>query len=82
MTENILMTIVLFLDLILPVFNLSTEFISKLDSAISMMIGFIQGASYFLPLDVFVICLSTMILIDNFTLITRLLKWVVGLVRG
>lgn len=70
------------LDTLLPTLNLPDDFITALDSGITVIIGLLEGANYFLPLDVLVICFTVMLIADNFTLIMRIGQWVIELVRG
>lgn len=70
------------LDKILPTLGISAEFIAKIDLAFSWFISLMQSASYFLPLDVFVICLGVMLVFDNWSLLFRVGQWVVKFIRG
>lgn len=67
---------------ILPVLGFSTDFLSKLDNAISWFISLLQSASYFIPLDVFVVCMSVMLVFDNWALMFRVGQFIVKLIRG
>lgn len=80
--NKIMEFIVSILDSMLPTLNLPPEFVTALDSGITVMIDLLEGASYFLPLDVFVVCMSAMLIADNFTLIIRLGQYVIELIRG
>ncbi|WDV44502.1 hypothetical protein PV797_06805 [Clostridiaceae bacterium M8S5] len=70
------------LDKILPIFSLSENFLNGLDNAITFLIDLLEKANYFIPLDVFVLCLTAMLVVDNFALLMRLGQWVVKTIRG
>ncbi len=70
------------LDSLLPTLNLPQDFIDSLDSGITVIIDLLEGANYFLPLDVLVVCFTAMLIADNFTLLMRIGQWVIELVRG
>ncbi len=70
------------LDTILPKLNLNSSFLNTLDRSISFFIDIIQFVGYFFPIDVFCICLATMLIIDNFALFMRIGQWIIRLVRG
>jgi len=67
---------------ILPKFGFSDEFMAAIDGAFSFLIGVFQSASYFLPLTIVVACLTVMGLVDNWSLLYRFGKWVIGIIRG
>lgn len=66
----------------LPAFNLPQEFITQLDKGLSLVITLIEGASWILPLDVMLICFTTMLVVDNWAIIARIVQWIVELIRG
>lgn len=70
------------MDSLLPTLNLPEEFVTALDNGITVVIDLLEGANYFLPLDILVVCFSAMLIADNFTLLIRLGQWVIELVRG
>jgi len=70
------------LDSVLPALGLSEEFMTALDNGLTIIIGLLESANYFLPLDILVICLTTMLLVDNFTLIMRIGQWFIRTLRG
>lgn len=74
--------IVGFIDSILPSMGFSTEFLSGLDNALSTLIGLVQGAGYFIPLNVVAICFGAMLVVDNFALLSRVGQFVIKLIRG
>ena len=45
----------------MPTIGLSDEFLEKLDTGMSSVIDLINGAGYFIPLDVLVICLGSIL---------------------
>jgi len=69
-------------NFLMPVLNLDPDFIGDVDSAIALMIRILEGASYFLPLGTFVMCMGVMLAVDNFAFISRTVKWFIELVRG
>lgn len=74
--------IISIMDSLLPTLNLPEEFVTALDNGITVVIDLLEGANYFLPLDILVVCFSAMLIADNFTLLIRLGQWVIELVRG
>ena len=80
--NSLMVLVVEVLNNIIPVLNLPDKFIKGLDSAIVVIINLIEGAGYFIPLDVFAYCMMTMFIVDNFTIVARLGQWIAGLVRG
>lgn len=78
----ILQEIIGFIDSVLPVFGLPNEFLIMLDSAFCIFVDLIQGAGYFLPLDVFMLCMTAMLLVDNFAILMRVGQWVIRTIRG
>lgn len=82
LVNALLSSVIGFLDKFLPVLGFSPQFMSSLDNALSTIIGIIQGAGYFLPLDIMVLCFSAMLIVDNFALLTRVGQFVIKLIRG
>lgn len=80
--NKIISFIVSILDLILPTFDLSADFLAHVDFAIVTIINLLESANYFLPLDIFVVCFSVMLIVDNFALLTRIGQFIIKLVRG
>lgn len=70
------------LDTLLPSLGVSDELFLKIDSALDFFISLLQGASYFIPLDVLVFCLGVMILVDNFSFLMRFGTFILKLIRG
>lgn len=67
---------------VIPVFNLSPDFIEKLDDGIALFIKLLEGVSYFIPLDVFVLCFGVILMVDNFALMARIGQFIIKLIRG
>lgn len=80
--NSILAAIVGLLDKLLPSIGIPPEFLSKVDEAISWIIGIVQGAGYIIPLDTFVLCMLSMFVVDNWTLVFRVGQWILKIVRG
>ena len=70
------------LDTILPVLGFSPDFLQQVDNGIIVLIDLIEGANYFLPLDVMVICWGAMLAVDHFALLMRIGQWFIKTVRG
>lgn len=70
------------MDKVLPSLGLPEEFLLKLDNAIVVILGFIDGARWFIPLDIVVMCFSVIIIADNFAVMMRIGQWFLGLIRG
>lgn len=69
-------------DVLIPTFSLPPSFVTALDSGLTLLITFIEGAAYFIPLDILIICLTAMLIADNFTLLIRVGQFVIKLIRG
>lgn len=67
---------------LLPTFNPDQGFLNLLDSGIALFIDIIEGVRWFLPLNVFVICLTVILAVDNWSLISRIIMYFVKIVRG
>lgn len=80
--DGIMYSIVAFLDMVIPAFNLAPEFVAQIDSAISTIISLLSSAGYFVPLNVLILCFGTMISVDLFSLTVKLVKWAISIVRG
>lgn len=65
-----------------PAFNPDSQIIQLLDSGIAFLITFFDMARWFIPLDVFVICMAAMFAVDHFALLSKLIQYLVELVRG
>jgi len=68
----ILKFIVTILDKLLPALGVSDNFYNIADSAFSSFVGILKTASFFVPLDVLVLCMTTMLIVDNFAIMSRL----------
>jgi len=80
--NGIIKVLVSALDFLLPKLNLSPAFISGLDNAITLFIGILKTASFFVPLDVLVICITAMLVVDNFAILTRIGQFILKMIRG
>jgi len=80
--NKILSFLITVLDRILPALNLSQEFIDGFDNFITWLIGLYASASFFIPLDIFVICMTALLLVDGFALGMRVGQFVLKLIRG
>lgn len=81
-TSWIIEKILLLIDTIIPVIGLSPEFLSNFDNAISTFISLVEMGGYFVPLDVFTICLGSILTFNVAVLTFRFAKWAVEMVRG
>lgn len=80
--NNLLSFIVKMLSKLLPALNVPSKFINAIDSCFAFFINFFGIASFFIPLDVLVMCLGVILLIDNFALISRVVQYILKLIRG
>lgn len=80
--QGLLNIIVNLLDTLLASLNLPDNFYYSLDSAISFFISLFEGASYFLPLDLFVLSFGVMLIVDNWSIIVRIVQYLLRLIRG
>ena len=70
------------LDILLPALSLPDDFYYKLDSAMAFLLGLIQGAAYFLPINVMISCFVVILIVDNFALMMRAGQFILKLIRG
>ena len=80
--NSLLQGILSVLGTALPALGVPDSFFTSLDSAVSMFITFLQGASWFVDLNIFLLCLSVIIIVDNFSFIVRVITYVLKLIRG
>lgn len=80
--NNLILFVLNSLDSILPALGVPDSFFTQADSAALMFIQILQGASFFVPLDVLLSCFTVMIIADNFALIMRVVQFVIKVVRG
>lgn len=62
--------------------SLPEEFTGFIDKAFSFLIDMLTTASWFLPLNVIVTCFLVIIAVDNFALISRIVRWIIATIRG
>lgn len=70
------------LNRLLPALGVPNSFFVQVDGAVSGIISILQTASWFIPLDILVVCFGIMILADNFSILARIAQWIVRTVRG
>lgn len=70
------------LDVLLPSAGLSNDFLTAFDSGIGTIIGLINGAGYFIPLNIILLCWTTIFVFDNASILFRIGQWIIGLIRG
>lgn len=58
------------------------EFVSFLDGATSFLLELLAAASWLVPMDVLVVCLSVMVIVDNYKLFVRLSKYLISFIPG
>ncbi|MCX7746585.1 MAG: hypothetical protein N2645_06825 [Clostridia bacterium] len=80
--NTILRFLITILDKLLPSIGLTDDFMAKLDSAISTIMELINSVAFFIPIDIFVLCLTTVLIVDNSALIMRIGQWILKLIRG
>lgn len=69
-------------DLLIPTFSLPQNFVTAIDNGLTLLITLIEGAAYFIPLDILVVCLSVVLLVDNFSLLIKIGQFVLKMIRG
>lgn len=74
--------IISILGFLLPVLGVPDSFFNAADTAFSTFANFVRGASFFVPLDLMIMCLTVMLIVDNFALLMRIAKWILSLIRG
>jgi hypothetical protein len=74
--------IIVALDRLLPSLEISQEFKTAFDNFITFLIGIYDSASFFIPLDILLLCLSIIFIVDGFSLAMRVGQFVAKLIRG
>jgi hypothetical protein len=82
LVNKLLEYLVIFLDKVLPILNLPDSFYTTLDTGMSSFIELLRMGAYFIPLDILVLCISVMLIVDNFALLTRIGQFLIKLIRG
>lgn len=67
---------------LLPTLSVDGGFMQLLDSGIALLIRFLDGARWFLPLDVFMLCFAVLLVVDNWSILSRIVQYIVKLIRG
>lgn len=80
--KSILELIISLVSLILTPLSLPADFLAVVDGAISFVIDIIHFASWLLPVNIILICLSAIWVVDNWAIIWKIVKWVLELIRG
>jgi len=80
--NSLLKFILILLGKLLPVLNIPNSFISSIDGMVTFFIQILRTASFFVPLDILVMCLTVMFVVDNFALLSRIVQYVLKLIRG
>lgn len=80
--KTILMGIVGLLDVLLPALGVPDEFFMQLDAGITGFITILEGVSWFIPINILVMCFSVMLVVDNWSLIVRIGQWIIKTIRG
>lgn len=62
---------------VLPALGLDPQFLAKIDELLSVIISLIQTAAWFVPLDILVLCFSTIMVVDHWGILMRVGKWVI-----
>lgn len=70
------------LSVIIPVFNIPNSFVNVIDTGIVLFISFLEGVSYFIDLNIWISCLTAMLVTDNMSLLFRIGQWVIKTIRG
>ena len=69
-------------DTLIPPLGVPSVFWDNLDGAVAFIIQILGWASWFIPLDLLVMCFLAMIAVDNFGRIVQISKWAIGIIRG
>lgn len=80
--NEILTLIISLLDTLLPAMGVPDEFFIQLDTGLSSFISILEGVSWFIPLNLLVMCFTVMLIIDNWSLIVRIGQFILKLIRG
>lgn len=67
---------------LVPAYSPDQGFLNMLDSSFVFFIDILDGVRWFLPLNVFVICLTVILAVDNWSLISRIVMYFIEIVRG
>lgn len=80
--ESIVKFLINLLNKLLPKIGISDGFFETADSVMSAFITIVEWAGWFLPLDLFLLCMTTILIVDNFALLSRVVQWIIRLIRG
>lgn len=80
--EGLINIILGILNLLLPAFGLSNDFLVSIDVMFSMFIDILMTAGFFIDFNIFVTCIFAMIAVDNYILLVRIGQWVLNIIRG
>lgn len=78
-TEWLIIKVVDIISLIIPQLGISPELLAKFDTVIALFIQLVQGAAWFIPLDVVIMCFLTITVVDNWGIVVRVIKWIIGI---
>lgn len=67
---------------LLPALNVPPNFLSAMDGMVNFFIQILRTASFFIPLDILILCLGVMFVVDNFALLSRVVQYILKLIRG
>ncbi|QUI24853.1 hypothetical protein HZI73_22245 [Vallitalea pronyensis] len=82
LVEGLINLILGILNVLLPVFGLSDDFLTSLDMLFSKFIDLLMTVGFFIDFNIFVSCILVMIAVDNYILLFRVGQWIIGIVRG
>lgn len=82
LVEGLINLILGVLNVLLPVFGLSDEFLVSLDMLFSKFIDLLMTVGFFIDFNIFVSCILVMIAVDNYVILFRVGQWIIGIVRG
>lgn len=77
---NLIAFLLKILGVIMPSLDIDSVFILAIDDAIAFFINTLISASWFIPLDTLVMCLGVIFVVDNFSLVVKIVRWVIDLI--
>lgn len=62
---------------LLPALGINPELLTKFDAVLTIFISLVETAAWFLPLQEIVMCMSIMLIVDNWVYITKFTKFII-----
>lgn len=80
MIEMIIGAILRLFTLLISPFQIPEQFLMQIDGAVSFIIDVLAGASWLIPMNILVVCLTVIFLVDNYALLVKFIKWLISII--